>query len=66
MKTVKIGENAGKIWNTLSESGEMTIAQVKKKATLSDSDANMALGWLAREDKVAIAKKGNSTKISLI
>lgn len=66
MKTNKIGENAGKIWNTLNKSGEMTISQVKKKATLNDVDANMALGWLAREDKVAIAKKGNSTKISLI
>ncbi len=66
MKTTKIGENAGKIWNTLSESGEMTISQVKKKATLNDSETNMALGWLAREDKVAIDNKGNSTKISLI
>ncbi len=66
MKTTKIGENAGKIWNTLNKSGEMTISQVKKKATLNDVEANMALGWLAREDKVAIAKKGNSTKISLI
>lgn len=66
MKTVKIGENAGKIWNSLNKSGEMTISQVKKKATLNDTEANMALGWLAREDKVAIAKKGNSTKISLI
>jgi hypothetical protein len=66
MKTVKIGENAGKIWNTLNKSGEMTIAQVKKKATLNDVEANMALGWLAREDKIAISKRGNSTKISLI
>ncbi len=66
MDIVQIGENAGKIWKTLNESGEMTMTQVKKKATLNDLEINMALGWLAREEKVSFNKKGKATKITLI
>ena len=66
MSKEKIGENAGKIWQTLNEHGEMSVSQVKKKTTLNDSEANMAIGWLAREDKVTFSRKGKSLNISLV
>ena len=61
----KIGDNAGVIWEALNSNGSMSITQVKKKTTLNDSDTSMALGWLAREDKVSISKKGKALNISL-
>jgi len=66
MDIARIGTNAGKIWNALKESGEMSVSQVKKKTTLNDSETNMALGWLAREEKITFQKKGKSLNISLI
>ena len=66
MDNSKIGIDAGKVWKTLSDSGELTMTQAKKKATLNDAEINMALGWLAREEKVSFNKKGKATKISLI
>lgn len=66
MDIARIGTNAGKVWNALKESGGMSISQVKKKTTLNDSETNMALGWLAREEKITFQKKGKSLNISLI
>lgn len=66
MDITRIGTNAGKVWNALKESGEMSLSQVKKKTTLNDSETNMALGWLAREEKITFQKKGKSLNISLI
>ena len=62
----KIGDNAGKIWETLNANGSMSVAQVKKKTTLSDPETNMAIGWLAREEKVSFTKKGKSINIALV
>jgi hypothetical protein len=66
MDTARIGTNAGKVWNALKDQGEMTLTQVKKKTTLNDSDTNLALGWLAREEKIIFQKKGKAINISLI
>ena len=65
MAISKIGKNAGKVWETINKHGEISLSQLKKTPTLKDAEANMALGWLAREDKVSFQQKGNSTKITL-
>ena len=54
MITSKIGENAGLIWNAL-QGGALTTKALKKATKLKEADLNMALGWLAREDKIEIA-----------
>lgn len=51
MFTVKIGENAGLIWNAL-QGGALTKKALKKATKLNEADLNLALGWLAREDKL--------------
>ena len=48
----EIGLNAGKIWNLLDEKGEHSIKDLKKKLKLSDHAIYMAIGWLAREEKI--------------
>ena len=52
MITTKIGENAGLIWNAL-QGGDLTLKALKKATKLKNDDLNLALGWLAREGKVA-------------
>ena len=48
----KIGDNAGKVWSVLHESGKSNIKDLKKATKLTEKDLFAALGWLAREDKV--------------
>lgn len=52
-----IGENAGLVWNYLSENQESTLANLKKVLDLKGDTAALAVGWLAREGKVQIGKK---------
>lgn len=64
MITTKIGENAGLIWNTL-QGGALTTKALKKATKLKNDDLNLALGWLAREGKVAFEEAEELT-ISLL
>lgn len=61
-----IGESAGQIYNYLSENkGQATFTKLKKDLDLKGNFAELGLGWLAREDKIELAKSGNSLKIKL-
>ncbi len=60
-----IGETAGKVWEFLNEKGEANIIQLMQGV---DADAGLilqAIGWLAREDKLRIEKKGQYIIYSL-
>ena len=61
-----IGQSAGKIWEYLNNNGEVTLAKIKKELDLDGNFAELGLGWLAREGKVDISKKGTSTKVKLV
>ena len=61
-----IGLTAGQIWNYLNENGETTVAKMKKELDLKGNFAELGLGWLAREGKVEISKKGTSTNVRLV
>ena len=56
-----VGETAGKIWEALSHDGPQTLTQLKKKITGSSEVVDLALGWLAREDKVDLAQVNKKT-----
>ena len=61
-----IGQSAGQIYNYLAENeGQATFTKIKKDLDLKSNFAELGLGWLAREDKVELAKSGNSIKIRL-
>jgi hypothetical protein len=56
----QVGLAAGSVWRQLSENGPQTLTQLKKKVNGQGDLVNFAIGWLAREDKVAIvAEKRN-------
>ena len=62
MLTTKIGENAGLIWQAL-QGGALTTKALAKATKLKVADMNMALGWLARENKIAFEE--NETEVSV-
>jgi hypothetical protein len=63
--TDKIGFSAGLIWQFLSEHGESSPIKIKSNLGLSNTLLYLALGWLARENKVNIERLDHSYKISL-
>ena len=64
MSIEKIGENAGLIWNAL-QGGALTTKALKKATKLKEADLNLALGWLAREDKLNFEENEADTVIAL-
>jgi hypothetical protein len=62
----EIGETAGAVWHTLNEEGPLRLSTLKKQIQASEAILHMALGWLAREGKVAIEADGRSYKVLLI
>ena len=61
-----IGQTAGQIWNYLNENGETSVSKMKKELDLKGNFAELGLGWLAREGKVEMSKKGTSTNVRLV
>ena len=60
-----IGETAGKVWQFLNDKGEANIIQLMKGVEAESSLIFEAIGWLAREDKLCIEKKGRYITYSL-
>jgi len=58
--TTDIGNAAGTVWTLLSEKGPTATDKIRSATKLSSALLNMALGWLAREDKIELAAKGRS------
>ena len=52
------GDNAGKIWHSISNNGKQSIDEIVKNANLNTEEIYSGIGWLAREDKI---KKNNQT-----
>jgi hypothetical protein len=61
----QIGETAGVIWHLLDEKGPLSMAQVVKQSGEARDVVMMALGWLAREDKIAIDNESRARTVSL-
>ena len=53
METAKIGLNAGLVWRKLNENGSFPIQELARKLDLGAEDTALAIGWLARENKVS-------------
>jgi Winged helix-turn-helix domain (DUF2582) len=59
----QIGDVAGTIWHHLHENGPLSVTQVTKDIDAPRDVIMQALGWLAREDKLAIDEEGRNKKI---
>ena len=57
METAKIGLNAGLVWRKLNENGSFPIQELARKIDLGAEDTALAIGWLARENKVYLERK---------
>lgn len=56
-----IGVNAGIIWKLLNSNNEkMTIEKLCEASGLLEKNVLIALGWLAREDRVEIEENDNN------
>ena len=62
-----IGTNAGKVWNALNEGGKMSLKALKKATKIkAEKDMYAALGWLAKEGKLAFEEADGETRVSLV
>lgn len=61
----QIGTIAGRIWQYLGENGQATTSKLSQELGESDRTILMSIGWLAREDKLAVSTQGRSTYFAL-
>lgn len=60
------GELAGLVWTALNENGSMNAKDLKKAAKAkTEKELYLALGWLLREDKLAVAGTDKEPVFSL-
>lgn len=62
----EIGTTAGAIWKILHAKGELSLYQLKKQAKAEPPVFDWAIGWLARENKIAFSQKKRSIKVRLV
>ncbi len=60
-----IGETAGDVWRLLDDKGPLSMAQIVKQLDAPRDLVMLALGWLAREDKLSIDNDSRSRTVSL-
>ena len=61
----QIGEAAGSIWHLLNEQGPTTLTKLSKTIEAPRDVVMQAIGWLAREGKIAIEDGPRAKTISL-
>jgi hypothetical protein len=59
------GTKAGIVWKALNQNGPSNIGDLVKSTTMSREEINGALGWLGREGKIIVEKKGRAMIFSL-
>ncbi len=60
-----IGITAGRIWQYLNDYGEVSRIELKFTLDISNTLLHLALGWLAREEKIIIRNEGKECLITL-
>ncbi len=61
----QIGATAGLVWQMLADQGPATAARIIREVDAPRDIAMQALGWLARENKIAIEESTRSRLYSL-
>jgi Winged helix-turn-helix domain (DUF2582) len=62
----EIGATAGTIWKVLHTKGELSLSQLKKLTKAKAPLFDWAIGWLARENKIAITQQKRSIRVRLV
>lgn len=61
----EIGTLAGTIWHILNTKGELTLRKLKKEVGVTAMVFDWAIGWLAREGKIAIRREKRAFRVRL-
>jgi hypothetical protein len=61
----KIGAAAGQIWMYLKSNTKVSAAQIQKAIKADAALTNQAIGWLAREGKIAIDRSKRTATYNL-
>lgn len=59
MENTRIGLNAWKVWRILNEKGELSMFELCRELGLTFEEVAVAIGWLARENKISFREKDN-------
>ncbi|MFV0419729.1 MAG: winged helix-turn-helix domain-containing protein [Dysgonomonas sp.] len=65
MLKAMIGEDAGLIWQLLSERGSLSIDELEKLTEYRRDYIYLSLGWLSREGKINYFEKNDDLYIEL-
>jgi hypothetical protein len=60
-----VGSAAGKVWASLSEVGQASATKLAEATALDRNEVQRAIGWLAREGKISVERKGKNEFYSL-
>lgn len=60
------GLNAGIVWEALNHDGPSTIDNIVKATGLRRELVYGALGWLGRENKIVLVRRGRAVVFSLM
>ncbi|MCL1936938.1 MAG: winged helix-turn-helix domain-containing protein [Candidatus Azobacteroides sp.] len=60
-----IGTNAGVIWHLLADNGALNIREIGEHTHWREACIFLALGWLARENKINFLEKDDAMYIEL-
>lgn len=66
MEKKNIGSNAGIIWNYLYQRGKSSIRELGEHTNLSSLNLGLAIGWLARENKIQFTTEDELMLIELV
>ena len=66
METIRIDSDAGIIWQVINDNKDIKITDLKKLTKMEIKNIYLALGWLAKENKVLFSERENELAISLI
>ena len=58
-----IGETAGKVWQFLKQNGPAPAKKIEKGISENAALTHQAIGWLARESKVAVDRSQKNNPI---
>jgi predicted transcriptional regulator len=52
-----VGNNAGLVWKTLGQTPNISRKAIIRKTGLKQREVDLALGWLARENKLVVSER---------
>lgn len=52
----RVGEMAGRVWRLLNAEGEMPLEEIAQALDDEPERVTLAVGWLAREDKLRLRR----------